>query len=399
MANKILGSGMLSLLAGAILAGPAMAGGFTRGEADTDILYEDGTAAFRSGLIYVSPHRSFNTVRGAAGTDGRYSEDYWIPSIAAKARFSDMFSCAVTYTQPFGADSIYGTQAQNADRAADLANPSYAFRASGQGNAVKSAGFDSDEYGATCAVNSAIGPGNAYLIGGVFVQTFDYTEVKDFGTLNLRDDSGLGYRIGAAYEIKEYALRGELMYRSEVEHDASGTFVNASPVLQGALGIPVGATRSSTGSGKMPQSVELSLQSGIAPDWLAFGSVKWTDWSVLQYLSYTVTGIPGEQRKDFFWRDGWTVQAGIGHKFTDDISGAVNLTWDRGVGQGADIMSDTWTVGAGTQIKAGPGSLRFGGAVSYLTGGEQKVSQGASLDATADGDWAYALSGSYIIKF
>ncbi|MCL6707935.1 outer membrane protein transport protein [Pseudomonas sp. R2.Fl] len=385
------------LLGTCALATAAHAGGFTRGEADTDILYEDGTYVARGGVTYVSPQRGYATLGGVDGTDDEYTGDYFIPSFAAKARFSDNFSCAITYTQPFGAESEYGPQAQDADRAADIAAGGI-FGIPGTSNAVISAEFDTHELGGTCAANFTAGRGQLYVIGGVFSQSFDYTEVKDFGTLNLQDDSAFGYRMGLAYEIKEYALRAELMYRSKVEHEAEGEFTNASPLLAGGFGIPIGAELEADGSGTLPQSLELNLQSGIAPGWLAYGTVKWTDWSVLQTLDYTITGL-GDLEKNFFWEDGWTITAGVGHEFNEKVAGALQVTWDQGVGTGADIMTDTWTFGAGVQIKAGPGLLRLGGALSYMTSGEQSVADGADFEATADGDWAYAVTGSYRISF
>lgn len=371
------------------ITGAAHAGGFSRGTADTAIIYEDGTVDFRVGDTFVSPHRAFDTIAGAAATDSAYSNNYSIPSAAVKVRMSDSFSCAATYTQPFGGDSTYGTQSQVADRAADVA----ALRSA---NSVKNAAFTSDEVGGLCAYNTGVGPGNLYFLGGVFLQNFKYTETKDAGTLTLNDQSAFGYRIGAAYEIKEYALRGEIMYRSQVDHDPVGQFVNAVPLLGGA--IPAGTKFSASGAGSLPQSLEVNFQTGIAPDWLAFGSVKWTDWSVFDVLNYKIN-LLGAQTKEYYWQDGWTVSGGIGHKFTDDISGAVSLTWDRGVSTGADIMTDTWTLGAGSQIKAGPGTLRLGAAVSYLTSGEQSIAEHAAFNATAGNDWAYALNASYIIKF
>lgn len=386
----------LVLLSACAFAGAAHAGGFTRGDADTDIIYEDGNAVFRGGYTYVMPDRDYDTVRGAAGTDDAFTDNYGVPSFAAKFRISENFSCALTYTQPFGASSTYGTQAQAADRASDIAaGPSVT--ATLGGNAVKEASFDTNEYGGTCAVNFAAGPGNIYFIGGVFSQSFDYTEVKTFGTLEMDDSSAIGYRLGAAYEITEYALRGELMYRSQIDHEADGIFTANAP-FSTALGIPAGTKLTASGYGSLPQSLELNLQSGIAPGWLAFGSVKWTDWSVLQTLNYNIKGV-GNLQKNFFWEDGWTITGGIGHTFTDTVSGALSLTWDSGVGTGADIVTDTWTVGAGTLIKAGPGVLRLGGAVSYLTSGEQTVADGADFNATADGDWAYAVTASYKIAF
>lgn len=369
------------------IAGAAHAGGFSRGTADTAIIYEDGTVDFRAGDTFVSPHRAFDTIAGVAATDSAYSNNYSIPSAAVKVRMSDSFSCAATYTQPFGGDSTYGPQSQAADKAVDAAVPRLQ-------NSVKKAAFTSDEAGGLCAYNTPMGPGNIYLLGGVFVQNFKYTEVKDLGTLTLNDQSAFGYRIGAAYEIKEYALRGEVMYRSQVDHDPVGEFVHAG----GIPGLPVGMKLPASGAGSMPQSLEVNFQTGVAPDWLAFGSVKWTDWSVFDVLNYKIN-ILGAQTKEYYWNDGWTVSGGIGHKFNDNVSGAVSLTWDRGVSTGADIMTDTWTLGAGSQIKAGPGTLRLGAAVSYLTSGEQSIAQHAAFNATAGNDWAYALNASYIIKF
>lgn len=395
MANHLMKTTALGLIAACAFVGGAQAGGFARGEADTDILYEDGTVAARGGWVYVMPDRAFDTIRGSNATDDAYSENYGIPSFAAKFRATDNFSCVITYTQPFGADSTYGTQARAADRAADTGTT-----AALGGNAVFSSEFDTNELGGTCAVNFDAGPGQFYVLGGAFTQSFDYTEVKDFGTLNLQDDSAFGYRFGAAYEIKEYALRAELMYRSQVDHEASGLFTLQSSTLAGAIGRTVGSQISSTGTGSLPQSLELNLQSGIAPGWLAFGSIKWTDWSVLQTLNYNIaaTGL-GDQQKNFFWRDGWTITGGVGHQINEKVSGALSLTWDRGVGTGADIFTDTWTLGAGAQIKHGPGVLRIGAAASYLTSGSQSTTQGADFNATADGDWAYALSANYRISF
>ncbi len=390
MANNLKKTTALGLIAACAFVGGAQAGGFSRGEADTDILYEDGEVAARGGYVYVMPQRGYDTISGASTDDADFTQNYSVPSFAAKFRASDNFSCALTYTQPFGAKSEYGADAQLADILADIS-------AGRTTNAVKTSQFTTDEYGGTCAVNFDAGPGDVYILGGVFSQSFDYTESKTLGTLHLEDDAAFGYRFGAAYEIKEYALRAELMYRSQVDHDASGDFTTAVPLGGGA--IPAGTKFSSVGTGSLPQSLELNLQSGIAPGWLAFGSVKWTDWSVLQTLNYDITGLLPNQTKDFFWRDGWTIMGGVGHTFTDKVSGAVTLTWDRGVGTGADIITDTWTLGAGTQIKAGPGVIRLGAAATYLTEGSQSTDDGADFDATVGGDWAYAVSASYKISF
>lgn len=382
---KYLKFSALAAIFTAAATGSAMAGGFSRGEANTDILFDDGTVIGQGSLVFVSPHQSYTTINGKAGTDARFTDDFWIPELAVKARVSDNFGCALTYTQPFGAAVSYGKQAQTAEAA---------FNAATGGSASSSKSFYSNEYGATCDLKFDAGPGRFHILGGGFIQDFHYTAVSNLGTLHLDDDQGLGFRVGVAYDIPQYAMRAELMYRSEVKHDPNGTF---APTARGALVFGTSSIIPSYGSGTLPQSLKLSLQSGIAPDWLAYGSVEWTDWSVLQTLNYNIG--PHAEKDNYFWKDGWTVQGGIGHKFNEDISGTVNVTWDKGVGTGADIQTDTWTLGVGTEIKAGPGAFQIGGGVSYITAGSQTAALSKSFNATADGSWAYAVAASYKIKF
>lgn len=376
---------ILCLLGVSALATSAHAGGWNRGEADTDILYEDGAYVMRGGAVYVSPKREFATINGVDATDDRYSQDYWIPSLAAKFKVSDNLACAFTYTQPFGADADYGAQAQLAS-----------FLAGGSGASHKD--FITNEYGATCDVSMQAGKGRVHLLGGVFMQDFEYTANSIAGDLHLQDHSAFGYRFGVGYDIPEYALRAQLMYRSKVDHDADDGSFDWDPAVRPGWGL-----RDAFGSGTLPQSVKLSLQSGVAPGWMVYGSVKWTDWSVMDKLDYSLgtplAGVYVPQEDVYNFKDGWTITAGVAHAFNEKFAGTVNVTWDSGVDTGADIYSDTWTFGAGVSVKAGPGELRVGGAVSYLTEGSQSTADDAVYNATADGDWAYALSANYRITF
>ena len=101
----------------------------------------------------------------------------------------------------------------------------------------------------------------------------------------------------------------------------------------------------------MPQSVELKAQSGIAPGWLAFGSVKWTNWSVDQDMalcapgvSPCITGVPAAlSALTLMWKDTWTVTLGAAHQFSKQFSLAGSLTWDQGATQGFTSQTDTWT--------------------------------------------------------
>ncbi|PXA90583.1 long-chain fatty acid transporter [Caulobacter sp. D4A] len=384
MVSKFITRSLLALTAAGLGQTQAHAGGFSWGEANTDILYERGKAAVQAGVIYVNPSREFDTINGASSSDDPFSQDYAIPNVAAMGRISDALACAFTYTRPYGAESEYGPQARLADQLAGApANVNYYFGKK----------FHTNEYGATCDVSFEMGKGRLHFLGGGFMQDFTYKAESFYGTLKLKDDSAFGYRLGVGYDIPEYALRAQLMYRSEIEHKADGDFTPLA--LAGLLGTaPVAAD----GHGTLPQSLKLSLQSGVAPGWLVYGSVEWTDWSVLKTLDYNIAGLPPQQDQ-YNWKDGWTIVGGVGHQFTDKIAGTLNVRWDKGVGNGADIMTDTWSVGAGAAIDCGPGQLRVGGGVSYLTSGSQSTAKGANFNATADGDWAYALTASYTIKF
>ena len=55
----------LALVASAVLATAANAGGFGRGTADTDILYDDAAFNVRAGALYVAPQRGYETIGGA----------------------------------------------------------------------------------------------------------------------------------------------------------------------------------------------------------------------------------------------------------------------------------------------------------------------------------------------
>jgi len=387
-----------TLLAGcAVMAfvGSAGAGGFGRGTADTDIIYEDGNVNMRMGATIVSPSRKFtkNPVPGLVGTD--YAETYAVPSAAIKMNVMNNVRCALTLVQNNGGDVRYAVP----NRSGKL-----------------SESFDTMEYGTTCGVKFEVGKGNLWVLGGGFMEQFDYDRQNDFSAFGLPtaelslNGKDFGYRAGIAYEIPDIALRAQLMYRSGTSYGADGTLnapagvlCQAVPTAAFCAGLPGNAATKypvpSIGEGNLPQSVELKLQSGVAPGWLAFGSVKWTDWSVLESLDvYSKPGHVPISKDLYFWKDGWTITGGVGHAFTDRVSGLVSLTWDQGVGTGYDLSSDTWTLAIGGSAKdVLGGELRGGVGISYLTSSEE--TKYGALNQAVDNGWAYAFNVGYGVKW
>lgn len=370
-----------------LMAGAAQANGFSRGTADTDILYEPGNFNMRAGVTIVAPSQKTSknpTVTGFGAGDDLVGQDYLgtyaIPSVGMKYGITDSLSCAVTYTDSFGADSDFGGLKKGA-------------------KGIVTEEFVVNEFGGTCAYFVPMGPGRLAVLGGAFVERFDYNldayPVTLGGSVpyNVQlEGNAYGWRAGLGYEIPDIALRAQLLYKSGTSHTPDGTFSVA-----GGLG----GSGAATGIGELPQTVELRVQSGIAPGWLAFGSVLWTDWSVNETLQISAGGTTSENK--YYWRDGWTVTGGVGHVFNDRMSGAVSLQWDRGVSTGYDLRTDKWVLGAGISLKDDlGGELRLGAAAAYLASGE--VTEGSPLagDDTGwavDSGWAGILSAAYKVNW
>lgn len=380
--------GLHAAVGGALLlsSAAAQAGGFARGTADTDILYEPGTIAARAGATAVIVNRKFTENSNPALVGKNPFDNYIVPSAAVKYQIVPNFACAGTYTHGFGA-------------AGDWTD------GGGTVTGKLTEEFIVHEAGLTCGANIEVGRGKLWLLGGAFVDYFDYERegfVPTLGrapTLLQLDGTDVGYRLGVAYEIPEIALRTQLMYRSGTSFGASGKLTAPmAALIPGAPSIaPV--TVDATGVGSLPQSVEFKMQTGIAPGWLAMGSIKWTDWSRLDTLD--VFGPTGSlvTRNEYYWRDGWTVSAGLGHKFTENLSGTINFQWDKGVSTGYDLLGDTYTVGLGVSYKDSiGGELRGGVGLSYLSSVRETAypsPYNPSGNAAVGSGWAVSFGGSY----
>ncbi|TRL38374.1 OmpP1/FadL family transporter [Rhizobium straminoryzae] len=410
MTRKIVFKGILAAATLVTLHSGAQAGGLERGGYNIDLLFDPSTVAIESTTTYVAPQRKLKNARdnnpldgtgsngiGGGSTTADDTEGYWAPRIGIKGAIGDSVDCMFDYSQPWGAHAKPGRNWVGANNNTETK-------------------IESDNYAATCSYRFDVGPGQLRLIGGAF-----YQEVSGFkerlvapagfsgvlgngiGRLDL-EGNGWGWRTGVAYEIPEYALRASLVYNSEVNLDNITGTVNLSQV-NGAV-IPV------YGSQKTPDSLELKLQSGIAPDWLAFGSVKWTDWSQLQKIPFCAVGTSSCSLSnavtslELGYRDGWTITGGIGHKFNEQWSGAVSITWDRGTSQGFGTQTDTWLLGAGVGYQPSKNvEIRLSGAIGILTGGSSGsvtldgVSYGGDVSYSFKDDLVAAVSTSLKVRF
>ncbi|RWP39397.1 MAG: transporter [Mesorhizobium sp.] len=396
--KALLGAGCFSLL----MSGVANAGGFDRAGVNIDQLFDAAPYSFDAGVTYVSPQRTLKNVQrldgsGLSSSSVDVGGDYAVPRIGIKANIFEPVDCLATYTEPYGAEADFGMNNAYSPTAVEYY--------------VKT-----NDFGLTCSYKVNVGKGFLRFIGGVSYQEVDAFLSRQtllaFGNTGLGkfklSDEAWGWRVGAAYEIPEIALRASLMYSSSYKYDGLSGTVDTTGFAGGPLGNVTGVFPVSA-SAEIPQAVEFKLQSGIAPGWLAFGSVRWQEWSKLGIIPINgvinpVFGTPSNVSFDLLYRDGWTVSGGIAHKFSDQLSAAVSLTWDRGTSTTSGYQSDTWSVASG--ISYSPNDkieVRLGGSIGVLTSGSSTftgVGDAANnVTYTYDDDLLLAGSASVKVKF
>ncbi|MTI19055.1 hypothetical protein E1162_17570 [Rhodobacteraceae bacterium RKSG542] len=211
------------------------------------------------------------------------------------------------------------------------------------------------------------------------------------------EERGIGWRLGAAYEMPEIALRATLIYDSATDVDLAGALsVDTLGAGPNPSDTPIAA------SVTLPQSVEARVQSGFAPGWMASLGVKWMDWSVLDDLTVnTAAGTPMLTRH-LNYKDGWTVEAGVAHRLNDDLALGANIGWDQGIG---DVYSDTYSIGLGGSYALSENvDLGFGGKAIYKTAqdGEYSSTKGGTTTTTTysyDASWNFVASTKLTVSF
>ena len=224
--------------------------------------------------------------------------------------------------------------------------------------------------------------------------------------LSTLDGQEYGWRAGLAYEIPESSCAPRLIYgRGTHEYGATGTAGFRRPVRvhcsaaaaadRQRVDVPAGV-----GIGNLPQSVELSVRSGVAEGWLVFGAVKWTDWSVLQNLDRH-HAASRRSIDQYQWRDGWTVTGGVVHSFSEPSPDRSSLTWDRGVSTGWDLRDDSLDARRRRPAAAPPigGEFRGGVGFTYLAAAAETQYANAIIPGNIRSGFNQAVDSGYAITF
>ena len=184
----------------------------------------------------------------------------------------------------------------------------------------------------------------------------------------LGQDEALGYVLGASYEIPDIALRVSLTYSSTITHEMDTRETgNPNPALDGR----------STTEVKTPQSVNFDFQTGIAPDTLLYGALRWAKWSEFRIdpegFSQPVSeGGGGVGLVDL--DDTVTYTLGLARRFNDQWSGAVEAFYEpREDGVVAPLFPSVGFWGAGLALQRDFETVSVALSARYTVLGDGRV--------------------------
>ncbi len=368
-------------------SGAAFAGAWDNmGIGSSELLFAPEDFVVEGSVTYVDRNVDYVSTNATAPNGPvktRATPDIWDFQGAVKLAITDNTDCLARFNNPLSID--------------EAMNPDWRGRYSGYETQATAFAFD-----ATCSYKFQVGEGHFLrAIAGAKAQYLSYyskgahptqgTSEMDLNT----DGMDYGWRVGVAYELPAYAMRASLIYDSQIESKFDGD--------SSAGGVKIYDSRASL---TLPQSVELNVQSGIAPGWLVSAGVKWVDWSVIDVLSVESTALDpflpdGETvHRKLSFKDGWTVKAGIGHALTEKLSLGSSVEWDRGVG---GSYSDNYTLGFGGSYAANENvTFALGTAAIYKASGSgnaNDLASGTVSEYDYDSSWSFAVSTKVRLAF
>lgn len=346
MQRYLVGAAVLALT-----AGMAQAGGLDRSNQSVLSVFAPDDA-FDVSFGVVTPK-----ITGSDGLGASYDvgESYTQFGLSYTKQINDQMALALIFDQPFGADINYdtdpttsmlggtmadlnskafsavgkyqindrvsvfgGLRLQGVDATVALNGAAYLNAITISGVAATVPGLDASVLGAAvggdaasqAAIDGTYGAGTfATLAGAVTTAQTGFAATNGYN-FTMANDYGVGYTIGAAYEIPDIAFRLAATYHSEIDHNAT--------TVENLLGDTINGTTSYV----TPRSFNLDFQTGIAADTLLTASYRWTEFSKVDVvptrLGSDLVNLGDSQR--------YTV--GIGRKFSDSFSGSLTISYE-----------------------------------------------------------------------
>ncbi|MEH6774361.1 MAG: hypothetical protein V7668_10590, partial [Cereibacter changlensis] len=207
--------------------------------------------------------------------------------------------------------------------------------------------------------------GTAHILFATPDGTIDYN-------LETNTDYGFGYVLGVAWEKPEIAARIALTYNSAIDHGLTASETSNVPNLESG---------ESDFDTTVPQSISLEFQTGVAPDTLLFGSVRWVEWSEFLINPAIYQEVFRDLPLVAYRSDRTTYTLGLGRKFSDSWSGAVTASYEPSNGD------ETGNLGPNDGFKSiGIGATYTRDAMK-ITGGVRYVKLGGATTRGVEADF------------
>ena len=341
----------------ALSSAPALAGGIERNPQSMAILFQQGTY-LELGASYARPRvtGTLPDVLGGTGT-GNVSNSFLSGSISFKSDINDQLSYAIILDQPFGADTLYPSGSALAGSLGKVENTTL--------TGVLRYRLDNN-FSAFAGVRSSWTKGTAEI---------SVAPVLAYA-LETQRDQAWGYLAGIAYEVPEIALRAALTYNSSIKH----TFTTTETLN--------GVVSNQPFSSRLPQSVNLEFQTGVAEDTLVFGSIRWVNWKQFDITppAYAASPNPLEENAPRgalveYQKNSITYTLGVGRQFTQEWAGSVSIAHDTGNGNPTSNLGPTGkrtTLGVGVSYTID--NVTISGGLQYARIGSARTTLGSEFN-------------------
>ena len=306
------------------------------------------------------------------------AEEFLIWNLGVKYDFNDKLSFAVITDEPYGSDIFYP------------GNPA--------ASALGGTGATVDSYAITALARYKFND-NWSVHGGLRYQEVSASVTLGgvaFGAVNgysgnFASGGDVGFVVGAAYEIPAIALRVALTYNSGTTHD-----LRTTESINGTLIAPPGITTEV----ETPETINLDFQTGIAPNTLLFGNLRYARYSDTVVAPAGFTGLTGNPLTDL--EDGYDFEIGVGRRFNEKWSGSVAIGFST-VGED-NIVSPLGPNNGSRHISVGAkydvnDKFAISGGVRYTMLGDAFSSPGGTPVANFEDNDAVSIGVKFAYKF
>lgn len=362
-----------------------LAGGIDRaGQRSDEILFKSGNYAEASVAYTWVDLSGSDSVQNAFpfppgfSTGARYDDvgdDFASVGFGIKYDLTDRLSLAFTGSEDFGSDIVYdGDPARTLLGGTEAIADTYALTLMARYRFTENfsvhGGVRADRADGTIKLNGLAYGGGSFFNPATGLPVAGSRAVSGY-EVDLDEDWGYGYLIGAAYEIPDIALRFAITYNSAIEHDFKTTETFQRRGTTDTFEFASGRTDVET-----PQSINIDFQTGIAEDTLLFAGFRWADWSEFEiapeiFQTVTNTGLVS-------LNDSYTYELGVARRFTEEFAASAAVLYEEV--DGDSLVSPLAPSRGFTGIALG-GSYRIdnielSGGVRYLWLGDAKPETG-----------------------